>query len=258
MPDPPVRAVDDPIGLDQYRYVSTHAWWLGSVGTPDAVHAYLAEHVVAQWVPARPDRDWLLDHQVTRRVRWLTGSPEAAHEAGFDPRDGVLLGRFQAPYGDFHADQQGRRPGRRAQGWHTPTPAFLAGLSRDPEALLARLCADNPQGRYGGPFTAAAGALRTCLVPAELRTALLRALCALPAVTVVEDVADLDGRSCLGIVHDAGPTRTELLVDPADGQYAGERDTLRRDSRCGLRVGTMIGSTAVHTGIVDQLGALPG
>lgn len=252
----PISASDAPIGPDQYRHVATHAWWLGSFATDELVHTHLVEHMLHQWVPAQPDRDWLLDHQVTGQVRWLSGDEHAAREAGFDPRDGVSVGRFRAPYGDFHAEQQGRRPGRRVQGWHAPTPSFLAGLPREPAELLRRLCADNPPSRYSGPFIAAAGALRTCLVPADLRTALLRALCALPAVQVVEDVLDLDGRSCAALVHDDGPTRTELLVDPTDGQYAGERDTLRRDSRCGLRAGTMISTTAVRTAVVDTLGAV--
>lgn len=258
VPDLPVLASDAAIGPDQYRYIATHAWRLGTFATDDAVHAHLTEHVVAQWVPARPDRDWLLDHQVTGEVRWLLGSAQAAREAGFDPRDGVPVGRFQAPWGDFHADREGRRPGRRAQGWHAPTPTFLAALPRDPAQLMARLCTDNPPSRYSGPFVAAAGALRTCTVPADLRDALYRALCRLPAVELVEGVADLAGRCCLALVHDDGPTRTELLIDPADGQYAGERDTLRRDSPCGLGTGMLINDTAVRTAVVDGLGVLPG
>lgn len=254
----PVSASDEPTGPDQYRYVATRAWRLGTFAADDTVHAHLTEHVLALWVPAQPDRDWLLDHRVSGRVRWLSGSEQVARSAGFDPRDGVPVGRFQAPYGDFHAEQQGRRPGRRAQGWHTPTREFLAALPRDSDELLARLCTDNPQSRWSGPFLAAAATLRTCLVPAGLRTALYRALSALPAMKVVHDVPDLDGRPCLALVHDDGPTRTELLVDPSDGQYAGERDTLRRDSRCGLTVGTVINVNATYTAVVDDLGAPPG
>jgi hypothetical protein len=48
-----------------------------------------------------------------------------------------------------------------------------------------------------------------------------------------------------------GRTRTELMISPADGQFAGERDTLRMDSRCGLPSGTVISSTAVRTAVVD-------
>lgn len=253
----PVTASDEELGPDQYRFVTTHAWRLGTFATNGTVHAHLLEHVVTQWVPARPERDWLLDHRVTGAVTWLSGSQRAAEEAGFDPCEGVAVGRFRAPYGDFHAEYEGRRPGRRTVGWHTPTREFLSSLPTRPEALVERLREDHPPSRYSGPFVAAAAALRTCLVPARLRDVLYAALRLLPAVTLVSDVTDLDGRACLALVHDEGPTRTELLIDPADGQYAGERDTLRRDSRCGLRTGTMINTTAVHTAVVGDLGELP-
>ena len=90
------------------------------------MHAHLVEHVLTQWVPARPERDWLLDHRVTGGVQWLSGSQRAAEAAGFDPCEGVPVGRFRAPYGDFHAEYEGRRPGRRTVGWHTPTREFLS------------------------------------------------------------------------------------------------------------------------------------
>jgi hypothetical protein len=58
-------------------------------------------------------------------------------------------------------------------------------------------------------------------------------------------------------VHDDGPTRTELLVDPADGTFAGECDTLRADSRLGLTAGTVVLRTTVMSRVVDTLGGLP-
>jgi hypothetical protein len=59
-------------------------------------------------------------------------------------------------------------------------------------------------------------------------------------------------------VHDDGPTRTELLVDPDDGSFAGECDTLRVASRLGLAVGTVVLCTTVVGSVVDTLGGLPG
>ena len=52
-------------------------------------------------------------------------------------------------------------------------------------------------------------------------------------------------------MHDVGRTRTELMIDPEHGQFAGERDTLRAESRCGLRAGTVISSTAVTVSVTD-------
>ena len=58
-------------------------------------------------------------------------------------------------------------------------------------------------------------------------------------------------------MHDAGRTRTELMIDPAHGQFAGERDTLRADSRSGLRAGMVISTTAVRVAVVNRAGSLP-
>ena len=50
----------------------------------------------------------------------------------------------------------------------------------------------------------------------------------------------------------------ELLpFDSGHGQFAGERDTLRADSRSGLRSGTVISTTAVRVAVVDRAGARP-
>ena len=100
-------------------------------------------------------------------------------------------------------------------------------------------------------------ALRTGLVPAALRVALYRALTGLPGVDVAEHVPTVDGQDCLALVHDVGRTRTELMIGWRDGQFAGERDTLRADSRCGLPTGTVISSTAVQVSVVDQVPQRP-
>ncbi len=259
MLEPAVRTADRPLGPDQYRYVATHGWWLGSFGTSAGMLLHLTEQWVRQWIPARPERDWLLDREVTGRVRWLTGSPREAAAEGFDLAGAVPTGRYRAAHGDFYAVLDDLAPRCRPGTWHAPTPEFLARLPRDPGALLARLCADGPEGRTASqPFARAVGALRSGLVPADLRAALYAALVTLPAVTVDENATDLDGNARMALVHDDGPTRTELLVDPADGGFAGECDTLRGPSRLGLAAGTVVLCTSVVNAVVDTLGGLPG
>ena len=139
-----------------------------------------------------------------------------------------------------------------------PNSAFLDRLPRDPRALLCCLRADGPEGRTASqPFTRAVGALRSGLVPADLRGALYAALIALPAVEVDDHATDCEGNPRLALVHDDGPTRTELIIDPANGAFAGERDTLRTASRLGLPAGTVVLCTSVTTRVVDTLGGLP-
>ena len=107
MLEPDLRTVDRPLGPDQYRYVATRGWWLGSFCTSAGLLLHLTEQRIRQWVPARPERDWLLDREVTGRVRWLTGSAQEADEEGFDPAAGVPTGRFRATHGDFYAGLKG-------------------------------------------------------------------------------------------------------------------------------------------------------
>ena len=258
MLDLAVAVFDPAVGPSQYRYVETHAWWLGSFGTAQ----HLTEHRLRCWIPAHPDRDWLLERELTGAQTWLTGSAELARDDGFELADVAPTGRFRARYGQFGGSHgqfggcstAGRRPPRGS--WQNPTPAFLARLPRDPQQLLTRLTADNPSSWFT-PFAAAVNALRTGLVPGPLRATLYRALTGLPAVRVDEHVYTIDGHDCLALVHDAGRTRTELMIDPMNGQFAGERDTLRDDSRIGLPAGTVISSTAVRVAVVDAAGVRP-
>lgn len=263
VPDLPVRTSDEPLAADAYRYIATHAWWMGTfwddAAEDPSCYVHLSEHLLQQWTPAMQESDWLLDRVLTGRVQWLAGSGEAAVAAGFTLTDHWPVGRFRAPFGDFYAELNELEPRRPAGGWANPTPEFVALLPRDPRALRARLEEDSPPGRsYSGPFRSAVDALRTCMLPADLRGALYAALLELPDVTLVDEVKDLDGNLCHALVHDAGPTRTELLVDPVDGQYAGERDVLRRSSPCGLAAGTMIAETSVRTSVVGLIGSPPG
>jgi hypothetical protein len=278
--DPAIPVSDRQVAPHHYRYVETHAWWLGTFGP----HQHLSEHLLRQWIPGRPECPWVLERELTGAQTWLVGSAEEALADGFDLRDIAPVGRFSAPYGefdtdlgtdldsdldtdlgsDFHTAIHGEfhstlcappRPPRRGS-WQSPTVEFIQRLPQEPEVLLARLQEDNP-GSWFGPFAAAVTVLRTTLVPAALRAVFYRALTGLPGVRIEEDAADVDGRPCVAIVHDTGRTRTELMIDPADGQFAGERDTLRADSRAGLPAGTVISATAVRTDVVNRLGVRP-
>lgn len=275
MSDLAIEASDRPLRPDQYTYVETHAWWLGSFGR----HNHLSEQRLRTWVPARPEREWLLDREFTGKQTWLTGSADEAHDDGFDLRDIGPVGRFRARYGEFdtgHSEPLDGDPHdphdphaplfdvgcaptrpRRRGSWQSPTPEFMAELPRDPSELLGRLREENP-GSWFGPFAAAVTVLRSSLARADLRRALYRAVTGLPAVSVAAGVRNVDGHECIAIVHDTGRTRTELMIAPDGGGFAGERDTLRMDSRCGgLKAGTVISSTAVHTAVVDVLGEQP-
>jgi len=253
-----IRTSDEPISPGQYRHTATHAWWMGTWFAGDELCVHYSEHLLQQWTPVDPHADWLLDRELTGQVRWLSGDGAAAVESGFRIADAWPTGRFRAPHGDFYAELHGNRPTARPGSWSNPTPEFLATLPQDPAAMLRRLIEDSPPGRgYTGPFPSAVDALRTCRVPAPLRSVIYAALRTLPAVEVGEAV-NLDGERHPALVHDDGPVRTELLISPVDGQYAGERDTVRRVARVGPPVGTVVAEAAVQTSVVDVLGSPPG
>jgi hypothetical protein len=251
---------DEPVGSGQYRYIATHAWSMASFGTATRIYgAYLGEHLMREWVPVDPRQDWLLERENTDRRQWLVGSAEQAVADGFELRDGWPSGRWRAPYGDFYAADAHREPGPRPGWWQVPTPEFLVGLPRDPQRLHQRLSTDSRDDRpgYTGVLVYALDALRTGLVPADLRAALYRALLMLPGMTIVESAQNLDGVPAVALVHDDGTRRTEVFIDPANGHFIGERDTVTSNTDRGLKAGTVTKHTAVRTATADAIGGVP-
>ena len=254
MIDPAAVASDEPIRPDQYWRVATHAWWMANMGSPSQRYSYLAEVIMNVWVPFDRQRDWLMDRRLTGRRVWIQGSEEQAAEAGFEIIDRWPTGRWRAPYGDFPAVSAGRQPGPREGSWQRPTPDFLAALPRDPSQLLDQLRADSPDDKpgYTGAFAYATDALRTGLVPADLRAALYRALLILPKAQITER-SDTDNGQDLSLSIAGGDRLSEIFVNSANGQFAGERSTFTRDIG-EFTAGTVQTSTVVVTTVVDEIG----
>ena len=270
-----VAVSDPPVTPGQYRYVETHAWWLGTLRAAPVPRRAPAAAVGA----GAPGAGLAAGARADRRA--APGSParpRQAREDGFDLRDVAPdrpvpgpHGAFDADAGDEHADDDaatlppttggGRAAARRHAAARelavTDRRVLPAAAARPGSACWSGCVEDNP-GSWFSPFAAAVTALRTGLVPAALRGR------AVPGAdrparrsSVAEHMPNIDGRDCLALVHDAGRTRTELMIDPSDGQFAGERDTLRADSRCGLPAGTVISTTAVRVAVVDRAGLRP-
>lgn len=146
-----------------------------------------------------------------------------------------------------------------AGNWQHPTPEFCAELPRDPQRLYARLDTDSPnRPGYLGVVTYAVDALRSGLVPADVRAALYRALLLVPGMSIDEPASNLDGRRGVALAVDDGRYRREIIIDAGRGQFIGERDTLTRDEPLrGLVTGTVTTSTAVTTATVPTIGTPP-
>jgi hypothetical protein len=253
MIDPAAAATDEPLGPDQYRYIATHAWWMATHSSPPHRYSYLAEVISHIWVPSDQQKDWLMDRQLTGRRIWIQGSEEQATEVGVQISGPWPTGRWRAPHGDFFAASAGHQPAPREGSWQVPTPDFLASLPRDPHQLLNRLQADRPG--YTGAFVYAADALRTGLVPADLRAALYRALLTLPDAQITEPT-DTEKWQDIALSINDGHRRSEIFINSANGQFAGERSTVTHDIG-DLKAGTVTQSTAVTITTVDSIGQTP-
>jgi hypothetical protein len=255
---------DQVAGPGQYTYVRTDSWATSSVDAGGPGLTKLAEVVSQTWVPTERSRDWLLRAGPTGRSTWLVGSDAEAKAAGVPA---ALFERAAidstAPCGDF-----GPPPGTApscadpdlSAGWQYPTPAWLAGLPDTAQAMLTRLRADAPHNSRGDAelVTYVNDALQTGLVPAGVRAVLYQALALLPDLTVTQREANLAGRLgvAMGVVDPHYPTRDDIIVDPATGQYIGGR-TVQLRTQDGIRAGTVTEFSSVTTSVADRLGAQP-
>jgi len=134
--------------------------------------------------------------------------------------------------------------------------ADIGDLPRDPDALVHRIEeAPRPAGESDElhVFDTISGLLRTGLVPSDLRAAMYRALATLPDVVVTEEQASLDGRTgtAIGLPHWSRTEQHDVIIDPTDGAYLGERSMQTR--RIGsIPAGTVIDSVSVRATPVDD------
>jgi hypothetical protein len=251
-----VDGFDEPLQPGQYRYIATHAWWMATMNR----NSYLAENLLETWVPADQSQDWLLRRDVTGKRKWVAGSEEKARAEGFPIAEpGWPEGEWQAPCGDFFEVEAGDEPCRQKGGWQDPTEKFLAALPRDAGELYVRLRRETKD--HGGDadqemLVYVADVLRTGLVPSDLRAALYRTLAKVDGLQITEQVANLDGRRGIAYGVSANGRRHDVIVDPATGQFIGERQ-LAEHSYDDIPAGTITEYTSVATAVVPGMGSKP-
>lgn len=259
-------APDTPIGRGQYRYIRTHSWVLhgsGGAGSqpPQREVVLLQESVREVWRPRRWDDEWLLRTRPGRR-RMIVGSEAQARAAGMldtvpSRWDGDVRGRCgeSDPYAPAHRAPCGRTS--HEGDWGFPTPEWMGTLPRDPEQLYERLREDalpNDRGEAELLVTAA-DALRTGLLPADLRAALYEALTYVSGLEVTERRANLDGVRGTALGMTDGKTRQEIIIDPATGRFIGEREVQEADGIA--KAGTVTGWSSVTSAVVEGQGTTP-
>jgi hypothetical protein len=242
-PDPP--PVDG-----QYRHIATHAWDMDlySGVSGKRTEAFLVEHFTDVWEPASFRATWLLRSQTTGAVRSYvpTSRPPGVPVPPPSRQD------IRATCGNFH----GERGCDAAGTWQDPTQKWLDTLPRDPAKLYALLKKDAPHNSRGDAeyLAYAADALRSGLLPADLRVALYKALTRLHGLTVTQNQTTLDGRTGTALGINDGTTIQEIIVDSTTGQFIGERQVYAHAAD-GLPKGAVMSSSSVAVTIVSAIGA---
>jgi hypothetical protein len=255
-----ISSSDEPVGAGQYRYVATHAWYLQTdVPSEGEEFSYFEEHLVETWVPGDWRQEWLRRESLTGRRQWIEGTEAEAKAAGMRPPP-ARMSESRARCGGFSAALEGADPCAPGS-WDQVTVGFTASLPRDPQVLYDALrdyeAAEHEDGdRSFRMLSHAAELLHTGLVPADLRAALYRMLGKVPGLRITEKVANLDGREGIAFGVARGDQRLDVIIDPATGQYIGERE-VALTGHGGVPAGTDLEYTSVEVAGVDRPGDRP-
>ncbi|TDP95141.1 CU044_5270 family protein [Labedaea rhizosphaerae] len=251
--DQAIHQKDEPIHPGQYRYVSEHISAVGmGLNGPKTVFAWREHDVETTWVPYDQSGTWTKD---MRQV----GPFEVLVDDGATPQDKAAMtshyphGRLIGRCGDFFSPDKDSNPCGRPFDDKQLTSAMIATIPRDPHKLLT----DKYLGTNAGPaLSRTITWLRSGLVPGDLRAAIYRALAMVPGIEITDNVANLDGHRGVAFGADTAGYRTDIVIDPATGQYIGFREV--DDGTLGMPKGTVHDSSSMVTGVVDKVGQVPG
>lgn len=258
-----LRSNDPVVGAGQYLLVQTNAVNRTS-GTIEADRAKIdanggeieEEDLVSYaqgtrddlYIPANRDDEWV----------WVRYAPTTVET--FGPRSEALAQESLVPPGGTE-----RLPGGAFPDGTSTLDSYYVGtepvrgydaLPRDPQQLLAMIY-DLTVGQGPSPDGEAlvwiADLLRWGTVPADLRAALYEAAAKIPGVTITEAQATLDGTTgiAIGRDEDVNGFRQDIIIDPATGQFIGERTVLLKGWG-DAPAGAVMNSTSVTTTVVDS------
>ncbi|MFJ1759106.1 CU044_5270 family protein [Amycolatopsis sp. NPDC088138] len=253
-----VGAVDQPLAPGQFRYVVEHTWVQSGIRMGTTVgYTYLWEQQIQRWIPADEHDVWQEDRKLLSTGKYLGGTVPQSQAPEPEPTD-TDQGRWQGRCGDFFPAS---KPVKKCDDPTDPdSPAFYATLPHDPVQLYAKL-QDLTEVRGSTPsvmFHYGIEILRSGMMPAGLRAEWYRALARIPGMKVLAAEANLDGRTGVALGLDDRHALTQLIVDPATGQFIGER-TIAGDQpdEPWIKPGTELGASAITTAVADRIGVAP-
>lgn len=183
-----------------------------TVGSDGRIDAWQERWTRQIWIPYNTDADWTFrEHTKVLRSNSTDGIDRARSEADLT---GVTTYK-RASWS------------KRGTTGYIPTydPQWFANLPRDPAEMLPTIR------RAISPGDGSSSAhlfdevysevLRSGLAPANIRAALFDHLASSPGTKVVDAVTNLEGSPGVAIAY--GDAGKQLLFDPANGRYIGER-----------------------------------
>lgn len=242
--DETVAASDPTVGPGQFLEVSTKRESQTSFGDANVFSA-LVPYTITVYRPADVSAEWT-------QVR-TSGEPTQFFPAGSETEAAAEWEREGSgayPTGVSHG------VGGVIDGYDL-TPAHLAEMPRDPEALYTWVSehATGSASQEEAMTTLIGDDLATGLVPKDLRSAMYEVLAKIPGTTITHDAVTLDGRTGTAIGRDE-PNRdgehSEIVIDPDTGAYLGSRTLTGSASRL-WPAGTVFDSSAVTTSVVDSV-----
>lgn len=212
-------------GSDQYLRSRTHARW----GVCDETGCEPNDQILDVYMPADPEAEWVLYRDWGNMPGALTGeSIETAR---------AVDGHFYDPVHSWVNVDYADIPLNGAAAYEWIDAQYSGGSASRDE--------DN--------FVRVTDILRSGLVPAPQRAALLDALSRIPGVTATDNVANLDGVTGIAIGRNemlrAGE-RQEVIIDPDTGLVIGER-RMSGATIFGWGPNQEMSLTAIETTVVD-------
>lgn len=219
-------------------------------------YIYIESRAADTFVRTVDDKSTLASHELHRRQVWK--SPDGTKgwlidAAVNDSSEGETLSL---------PDEQGNTPEAYL---NSPSYDYLAKLTTDPDALLAKIYKET-KGAGNSPdqqaFTTIGDLLGESYPPAELYSALFKAAAKIPGVVVVDDAVDAVGRRGVAVARldTATGEREEWIFDKKTHVFLGERSVqVTKNSGVALiKPGTVTYTSAIMTrAIVDGIKQTP-
>jgi hypothetical protein len=250
-----IGATDPTVGPGRYLYLESHEWNLVSAELGSTALYYLEESLTQTWVPHDRSEEWMRRSSITGKRKWIQGSDADLAELGNLDRP---MEELRARCGDFHLEQ-GVEPCDGDGTWQEPTLAFVAALPTDPRELYDELVdalEDEDIGVELAILDFVQDAINRGLLPGELRASLYRALALMPGLRISDRDVNVDGRMGIALGAKGAGRVQELIIDPASGQFIGERETTTKGYGP-ISAGSVTSHTSLTTAVVDELGELP-